>query len=98
MRAPPRLSTFRSRAPALLLGLPLLCAACAREEPVRLGVVMGERGIAGARLAAADVNAAGGIDGRPLELEIVSGSGVEARPAIAAAERLAADPKVLAVV
>ena len=56
-------------------------------------------GMIGAELATADLNAAGGILGRPLELDIVEERHeTTTREAIATAERLAADRRVLAVI
>ena len=55
--------------------------------------------MAGARVAANEINASGGIGGRRLELVISGdGSATRAASAIATAERFAADPAVLAVV
>jgi branched-chain amino acid transport system substrate-binding protein len=67
MSVPPLL---RAAACALVVAL----AACAEEGPVRLGVAgafsqpIGEPMRRGARLAAQEINARGGIGGRPLEL------------------------------
>jgi branched-chain amino acid transport system substrate-binding protein len=69
---------WRGRAAPLLAAalLPAL-AACARPEPIRLGYVgglsgrhydLGVSGRNGAQLAVADLNGAGGVAGRPLEL------------------------------
>ncbi|MBA2292924.1 MAG: ABC transporter substrate-binding protein [Gemmatimonadales bacterium] len=66
---------------------------------MRIAVVGAEGAIDGASLAAADINAAGGINGRPIELVAVPElSGSSARDAIATAERLADDRGILAVV
>lgn len=55
----------------------LALAACSRPEPIRLGFVgglsgrhydLGVSGRNGAQLAVADLNAAGGVNGRPIEL------------------------------
>jgi branched-chain amino acid transport system substrate-binding protein len=57
----------------------VLAAACRRSEPIRIGLVAGlsgrhyDLGVAcrnGAQLAVEDVDAAGGIGGRPLELVV----------------------------
>lgn len=77
----------------------LLAAACGRSEPYHIGVVLGNDGIAGARLAAEAVNVAGGVNGHPLVLDSMPGLfGTSAERAIDAARRLAGDPSVLAVV
>jgi branched-chain amino acid transport system substrate-binding protein len=81
-----------------IAALLLLSGGCGAPEPLRIGVVMGPDGITGARLAAADVNAAGGIGGRRLELHEIPAPQISAQPAIEAAEELAADAAVLAVV
>lgn len=82
--------------------IPALCAvltACKDSTPIRIGVVLDGQGVGGAEIAARDINAAGGIRGRPLELRIIAGqSGKVARVALAAAESLASDPTILAVV
>jgi len=63
----------------LLLSLLLLLAACGKKEPVRIGFLggisgrvadLGVAGRNGAMLAVEEANAAGGIDGRPVELVI----------------------------
>jgi branched-chain amino acid transport system substrate-binding protein len=56
-------------------------------------------GVIGAQLAAADINAAGGINGRHLELVVVEENHATLpQDAIATADRLAADSRVLAVI
>jgi branched-chain amino acid transport system substrate-binding protein len=66
---------------------------------VRIAVVMTLDGILAAQLAAEDINSAGGIHGRPIELVVIEESHSDApRQAIATAERLTADPRVLAVI
>jgi branched-chain amino acid transport system substrate-binding protein len=62
-------------------------------------MVLGGEGEQGARLALERVNAAGGVNGHPLEIRNLRGkvkSG--AQEALVAAESLAADPQVLAVI
>jgi branched-chain amino acid transport system substrate-binding protein len=77
----------------------LALAACGPPAPLRLGVAMTPRGVAAARMAAADVNRAGGIDGRPLELVVrEEGGDGHAKDAVAVADDLARDPAVLGVV
>ncbi|MEX2177888.1 MAG: branched-chain amino acid ABC transporter substrate-binding protein [Gemmatimonadaceae bacterium] len=76
-----------------------LAAACGSREPIRIGIVLDGDGIHGATLAAADINASGGIDGRALELRLAGGQTDNlARNALAPAESLAADLSILAVV
>ncbi|MBP0496080.1 ABC transporter substrate-binding protein [Pararoseomonas indoligenes] len=90
----------------LLAGLALLGAtgatAVAQPQPVRIGLIEPQTGpvafdgtsvIRGARLAAEEINKAGGVLGRPLELVIADGA---CRPAdsVAAAERLITAEKV----
>ena len=61
--------------------------------------MLSPEGAIAAELARDDVNAAGGIHGRPLELRIMPmAQSASAALAIAAAESLAADPRVAAVV
>lgn len=79
-------------------------AACGAEtRPVRVAVALSPPTPMGAELAAREINAAGGIQGRPLEL-VGSGLGgsdpISSRPekVLEQAERFAADPSVLAVV
>lgn len=83
-----------------LLGLIALAAlSCAAREPYRIGVVLGEEGNAGARAAVDAINREGGIHGHPVELTVGGGgSDGSAERALAAAEKLAGDPQVLAVV
>jgi branched-chain amino acid transport system substrate-binding protein len=62
-------------------------------------VVLGGDGSRGAVLAAEDVNAHGGVNGHRLELvQLTGASSVSARVALAAAESLAMNDRVLAVV
>ncbi len=82
-----------------LAALCLVAGACSPAEPLRIGVVMTADGVIGAQLAAADVNASGGIHGRHLELVVVEeGHAALPQKAIATAERLTADRRVLAVI
>jgi branched-chain amino acid transport system substrate-binding protein len=91
----------RLLAGVLLLGV-TAGAALAQPQPVRVGVIEPQTGpvafdgtsvIRGARLAADEINRAGGVLGRPLELVIADGA---CRPAdsVAAAERLITAEKV----
>lgn len=92
MSAPPR------RWILTLLALPAALGCDAPARP-RVGVSLGAEGIAMATFVAEEVNAAGGIGGRPLELVLErEASTTSARPALESASRLAADPSVVAVV
>ncbi|HEV8631195.1 MAG TPA: ABC transporter substrate-binding protein [Thermoanaerobaculia bacterium] len=76
-----------------------LVAGCRQPEPLAIGISVNPEGVAAARLAAAEINAAGGIDGRPLALhEAADGRATQAQPAIAAADAFVHDRSVLAVV
>lgn len=77
----------------------VLAVACGPPEPVRIGVVVGEDGMLGARFAEDSINRAGGIRGRPLELMVFSGQWLtSAEAALRAADSLTRVPGVLAVV
>jgi branched-chain amino acid transport system substrate-binding protein len=92
----------RSRALRVLC-LSVLLAACGDDPPIRIGVAgpfSEARGVSmrmAAELAVQEVNAAGGVHGRMLELVILDDSAT-AEGAVAAARQLAADPAVVAVV
>ena len=85
------------------LSLSMLLAACGREAPVRIGLAgpfSEARGVSmrvAAELALQEINAAGGVRGRPAELVILDDGGT-AEGAVAAAHQLATDPSVVAVV
>src|SRR3989449_389183 len=88
----------------VLLGAALWLAACSHEAgPIVIGVAgpfSQPRGVAmrqAAELAAAEINAKGGVKGRPLRLRVVDDSGSE-DAAVRVAEELYRDPDVLAVV
>lgn len=82
-----------------LLSACVITSACARDEPYVVGVVLGGEGVHGASLAAADVNARGGIGGHRLELRSIPDAySSRASVALAAADSLASDARVLAVV
>lgn len=84
---------------ARLACLLLFFGACRGDAPYRIGVVVGDDGLHGARLALDSVNRAGGIDGRPLELVILEGQWLtSAEAAIRAADSLTRYPGVLAVI
>ncbi|GLC27829.1 ABC transporter substrate-binding protein [Roseisolibacter agri] len=89
--------SVRSRGLALLLVLGLW--GCRDASRSTIGVAMGTDGVAAARLAAADVNAAGGIGGDSLRLRVTEMEAVAAaQRAIRVADSLASDPAVVAVV
>ena len=83
----------------LAAALVAILAGCGDASPLRIAIVGGDGVPLAAELAAEDVNAGGGINGRLLELEIVNEPpGVTPQDAITTAERLASDPGILAVV
>ena len=90
----PRSRTLR------FLSLSLLLTACGREAPIRIGLAgpfSEARGVSmrvAAELAIQEINAAGGVRGRPAELVILDDSG-SAEGAVAAAQQLAGDPSVI---
>lgn len=72
---------------------------CESPAPFHIGVVVGNDGALGARLAAADVRAAGGVHGRDVELVVIPHEfATAAAPSITTADSLAADPLVIAVI
>lgn len=100
------------RAPALALCIGASLAACGGRsggEPLVLGLavpltdtkgaadVYGVHSRLGAEMAVEEINKAGGIGGRPLALRVVNDKG-DPESAIAAADSLVNDPRVLAVV
>jgi branched-chain amino acid transport system substrate-binding protein len=77
---------------ALLLG-------CTDPTPLRIAVVEGSGTPYAAELAAEDINAAGGINGRLLEIAVIpEPEDVTPQQAIATADSLSRDPSILAVV
>jgi branched-chain amino acid transport system substrate-binding protein len=77
----------------------LLAASCGGPAPLRIAVVGSAGSPSGAVLAVEDINVAGGINGRLLELGVVNDTrAVDPRNAIATAESLAADSRVVAVI
>ena len=88
----------RRRFGALLVALAgLLCVACIPSKPLRLGFIgglsgpvadLGESGRDGALLAVEEINAAGGIGGRRVELHLID-DGQDEEQAAAAVETLA---------
>jgi branched-chain amino acid transport system substrate-binding protein len=86
---------LRAIAAAALVVLP----ACSKPAPARIAVIGGYGTPLGAVLAAQDINKAGGINGRQLELGIVDeGLTVYPQQALATAESLNADSRVVAVI
>ena len=87
----------------LLLFGALASTACDGSEPIVVGVAgpfataYGASMRQGAELAAREVNAAGGIDGRPIELRFADDD-ADPDSALKVAERFVADPQVVAVV
>jgi branched-chain amino acid transport system substrate-binding protein len=86
-----------------LLAAALVLAACGGETPVRIGLAGpfgDERGVAmrtAAQLAVAELNAAGGLRGRPVEL-VLRDDSAGAQSALAAARAFADDRSIVAVV
>src|SRR5713226_2243979 len=81
-------------------------AACLAAEPIKLGALLetsgfiaglGNPGLEGARLAVDQLNAAGGINGRPVELINVNTESDETK-AVTGAKRLIEQERVLAIV
>src|SRR5688500_8753815 len=91
--------SMRSRVAALLCVVATtLAAGCDRHAAYRIGVVLERDGARGAQMAAAAVNAAGGIDGHPVEIVEETGHGRVARTALKAAVRMVGDRAILGVV
>ncbi len=83
----------------LIASLAALQGCGAPAKPYVIGVVLGTEGEYGAKLALDRLNAAGGVQGRRLDLHILRGkSNADAQMALAAAESLAGDARVLAVI
>ncbi len=77
----------------------LLAAGCSAPAALRIAVVGTSGSQSGAVLAVEDINAAGGIHGRRLELGVIDEArGAAPRDAIRMAESLAADPRLVAVI
>lgn len=77
----------------------VMAAGCRTPETVRFGIVVTEEAVVAAQLAAAEINASGGIRGHPLELHVIAGgSSTRASLSLAAAEELSRDPTVIGVV
>jgi branched-chain amino acid transport system substrate-binding protein len=96
------------RLAGLVVGSTLLAASAlaGAAEPIKLGALLetsgfiaslGNPGLEGARLAVEQLNAAGGINGRPIELVNVNTESDETK-AVTAAKRLIEQEKVLAIV
>jgi branched-chain amino acid transport system substrate-binding protein len=76
-----------------------IVVGCADPAPFRIAVVEGNGAHQAAELAAEDINAAGGIRGRLLEIVVViEPEDVTPQNAIATADSLASEPGVLAVI
>ncbi|MDH5198062.1 MAG: ABC transporter substrate-binding protein, partial [Gemmatimonadota bacterium] len=94
------MSSFRT---LRALCLSLLLAGCGDDVPIKIGLVgpFAEPRATSMRIAAElaveEINAAGGLRGRPVELVVLDDSG-QAAGAVAAAQQLVADPSVVAVV
>lgn len=93
------------RHPVLVLGAILVLAGCTAERgPIVIGLTgpfSQPRGVSmrqAAELAAKDINARGGVNGRPLMLRVLDDSGGNEDVALRVAERLASDPQVVAVI
>src|SRR6266542_1710656 len=95
--------TRAAAAVVALLGSPATCVAA---EPIKLGALLetsgfvaglGNPGLEGARLAVDQLNAAGGINGRPVELINVNTESDETK-AVTGAKRLIEQERVLAIV
>lgn len=86
-----------------VLALLFLGACAGSDDPIVLGVAApladsyGESTKLGAELAVEEINAAGGVDGRPLALRVLDDK-ADAQTAIDVAEQLVADDRVVAVV
>ena len=83
---------------AALAATGLVAVGCRSREPVRIGVVVSHDAEAGARFAATEINAVGGILGRPLVLQVIAGANTRASLALAAAESLSLDSTVIGIV
>jgi len=96
----PRFPQAPRSARALLVLLAL--AGCAEREPIRIGVAgsfgtpIGAPMLRAAQLAADEINASGGIDGRPIEL-VTRDDRADPDSAVAVATELAASPVVAVV-
>jgi branched-chain amino acid transport system substrate-binding protein len=97
---------MRTMRTALALLALLLAPAAHAAEPIRLGGLLetsgfiaslGNPGLEGARLAVEQVNAAGGVQGRPVELVNLNSESDETK-AVTAAKRLIEQERVLAIV
>lgn len=95
-----RNSTGRGRAiPRGSACIALVLSACQTHEPARIGIVVSNDAVVAAEIAVRQVNASGGIQGRPLALRVVTGAGsTRAGLALSAAEQLAGDQSVFGIV
>ena len=91
---------------AVILSLTAVLPAAAAKKSIKIGVVLplsggfeiyGNLGVRGAKMAVAEINAAGGVlDGRPLEL-IVEDNKTDPKTAVEKAKKLILRDKVVAV-
>ena len=96
---------MRNRTTRLLTGIALACATlCAHAaDPIRIGVIAEAQAVAGssigpaAQLAADEINAKGGIDGRKVEV-VVYDDHSSAAEAVRAFQRAVSEDKVNAVI
>ena len=84
---------------AMALMALLAAEGCRSRETVRFGIVVTVEAVVAAQLAASEINASGGIQGHPLELQVIAGgSSTRASLSLAAAEELSGDATVIGVV
>src|SRR5581483_4118545 len=84
----------------LLLAV-VIVSSCTRQDtgPIVIGLAAGVNGVTGAQLAADQINAAGGIRGRKLKLDIAdNGAATAAETSIQIAIRFLETPQVLAAI
>ena len=95
-----KLTLLATTAAALTLSAPALAQS---KDPIKIGVISEESAIAGARIskgaqmAADEINAAGGVDGRKIELVLYDDHS-SSSDAVRAFQRAVSDDKVVAVV
>ena len=90
----------------LSFAIALPATSVAAKKPIKIGVVLplsggfeiyGNLGVRGAKMAVAEINAAGGVlDGRPLEL-IIEDNKTDPKTAVEKAKKLILRDKVVAV-
>jgi len=104
---PKAMGARRPRAVRAVFATFFACAACVAAsqaaEPIKIGIISEDSAIAGngiskaAQMAADDVNAHGGVDGRKIEL-VLYDDHASAPDAVRAFQRLVTEDKVVAVV